>query len=102
MAKCGAEKMWHRFLKTTAKLGTKLPDWATRKSIDREWWWLFSCGPLVGCSCVFEASGWLLGWLHIFPGGSWTLDVGHNGNAPPKSAENDTSKNGFGPSNAAA
>ena len=36
MAKFGAGNIWHQFLNTTGKFGTKLPDSGTT-SVDREW-----------------------------------------------------------------
>ena len=44
MCKIGAEKLWHQFLNTTGKFGTKFPDCGTRTKIDCEWWLLFPLG----------------------------------------------------------
>ena len=36
---------------------------------------VISCGPLVGYCYFSEASGWLLGWLLLFPGVWGTMEV---------------------------
>ena len=44
---------------------------------------VISQGPLGGCGCFLEASGWLL----LLPGGIRMRDVGHSENVHAKSAK---------------
>ena len=93
MAKCGAENIGRQFLRTTAKLGGNPQIMAQEPAltVNSGWYllWAFVCmfwlvglaicctadprlpwgRPLVGCYYFLEASGRLLGWLFIFPGG---------------------------------
>ena len=57
---------------------------------------LISEGPLGGCCYILGASGWLLKWLLLFPGGCWAQRKCTCWRAK------DDGENGFGPSNAGA
>ena len=60
MAKCGAGKFWYQFVNAATNIDTNPPIVAQEQA------WT---GPVVACCHLLEASGWLLGWLPLFPGG---------------------------------
>ena len=63
LAKFGAGKVWHRFLNSMARFGTKFPDCRTRTSLHHDYWLLDAwCYFLEGPDCLllFPDAFWML------------------------------------------